>query len=279
MVMITMLALVTATAMWLAHNEGRVRALLSVLRRAVLRWTRANIGDRLRRRVPARWLGVGEAALLTLVGGLIALCGLAVVFAKLLDSVLEGDGIALVDQPISGWLAAHREYWLTLAMRVITVLGSPAGVTVATAVVCAGAAWRTRSRLPVLLGVLAVSGLAVAITVVKLVVGRSRPPMPYAVITAEGYSFPSGHAAGITVVAILGGWMISHWIVRSWKARVAVWTVVLVVIGNVGFTRIYLGVHYLSDVIAGWVLGAAWAGALVGSALLVEPWDDRFESR
>src|SRR6478672_9786947 len=73
-----------------------------------------------RRPVAARWRGVGEAALLTLVGGLFVLCGLAVVFAKLLDSVLEGDGIALVDRPISGWLAAHREHWLTLAMRAIT---------------------------------------------------------------------------------------------------------------------------------------------------------------
>ena len=261
---------VTATALWLAYNEHRVRSVVSSARRAVVCWARVHIGDRLPPCFPERRFGVGEAALLTLVGGLIALCGLAVAFAKLLDSVKEGDGITLVDPPVSGWLAAHREPALTVAMRALTELGSPAGVIVATAVVCAGTAWRTRSRLPVLLGVLAVSGLGVAVAVVKLLVGRHRPAMPYAAITTDGYSFPSGHATGITAVALVTGWMISHWIVRSWNTRVAVWTAVPVIIGGVGFTRIYLGVHYLSDVIAGWVLGAAWAGVLVACALLWE---------
>lgn len=268
--LVATLAAVTVAALWLAANERRVRSVVSAVRRAVVRWTRIHIGERVPPRFPTRRCGVGEAALLTLAGGLIALCGLAVVFAELLDSVLEGDGITRVDPPVSGWLAAHREPGLTVAMRALTELGSPTGLVVATTVVCAATAWRTRSRLPVLLGVWAVSGLAVAIAAVKLLVGRHRPPMPYAAISADGYSFPSGHATGITAVALLAGWMISHWIVRSWNTRVAVWTAVLVIIGGVGFTRIYLGVHYLSDVIAGWVLGAAWVGVLVACALLWE---------
>ena len=255
------------TALWLAYNERRVRIVVSAARWAVVRWTCVHIGERLPARFPERRFGVGGAAPLTLVSGLIALCGLAVVFAKLLD---RGDGIARVDRPLSGWLAAHREPVLTVVMRALTELGSPVGLAVATAVVCAGTAWRTRSRLPVLLGVLGVSGVGVAVTVVKLVVARCRPPMPYAAITADGYSFPSGHATGMTVWALVAGWMISHWIVRSWNTRPAVWTAVPVIIGGVGFTRIYLGVHYLSDVIAGWVLGAAWAGVLVACALLWE---------
>jgi membrane-associated phospholipid phosphatase len=259
--LIATLATMTVAALWLAYNERRVRSVVSAVWRAVVRWTRIHIGERLPPCLPERRFGVGEAALLTVVGGLIALCGLAVVFANLLDSVLEADGIARVDRPLSGWLAAHREHGLTLVMlRALTEL----------AVVCAGTAWRTRSRLPVLLGVLGVSGVGVAVTVVKLVVARHRPPMPYTAITADGYSFPSGHATGMTVWALVAGWMISHWIVRSWNTRVAVWTAVLVIIGGVGFTRIYLGVHYLSDVIAGWVLGAAWAGVLVACALLWE---------
>ncbi len=88
--LIATLAAVTVTALWLAYNERRVRIVVSAVWRAVARWTRVHIGERLPARFPERRFGVGGAALLTLVGGLIALCGLAVVFAKLLDSVVEG---------------------------------------------------------------------------------------------------------------------------------------------------------------------------------------------
>ena len=80
---------VTVTALWLAANEYRVRRVISAARRAVVWWARGHIGERLPPCVPERRFGVGEAALLTLVGGLIALCGLAVAFAELLDSVMD----------------------------------------------------------------------------------------------------------------------------------------------------------------------------------------------
>lgn len=268
--LIVTLATAVVVALWLACNECRVRRGVSAVWRAVVGWTRIHVGERLPSCLTERRRGLGEAALLTVGGGLIALCGLAIVFAKILDSVLEADGIARVDRPLSGWLAAHREPGLTRVMLALTELGSPVGLAVATTVVCIGMAWRIRSRLPVLLGVLGVLGVAVAVTVVKLVVARRRPPLPYAAISTDGFSFPSGHATGMTVWALGAGWMMCHWIVRSWSARVAVWTAVLLIIGAVGFTRIYLGVHYLSDVLAGWVLGAAWAGVLVTSAMLRE---------
>jgi hypothetical protein len=73
------------------------------------------------------WVGPRRSPWL---GGLIALWGLAVVFAKLLGQRGGGDGITRVDRPLSGWLAAHREHGLTLATRTLTELGSPVGVTV-----------------------------------------------------------------------------------------------------------------------------------------------------
>ena len=76
--LIATLAAVTVAALWLAYNERRVRSVVSAVWRAVLRWTRVHIGDRLPPCLPERRCGVGEAALLTVVGGLIALCGLAV---------------------------------------------------------------------------------------------------------------------------------------------------------------------------------------------------------
>lgn len=76
--LIATLAAVTVAALWLAYNERRVRSVVSAVWRAVLRWTPVHIGDRLPPCLTERRCGVGEAALLTLVGGLITLCGLAV---------------------------------------------------------------------------------------------------------------------------------------------------------------------------------------------------------
>jgi membrane-associated phospholipid phosphatase len=214
------------------------------------------------REVLARRLGVGETAGLALAAGLAAVLTLAVVFTYLLDSVLDGEGIAAVDRPVSRWLAGHRDGWLTEVMRVITHAGDPGVLMVLAVAACAGVTWWKRSWLPIAVGVLGAGGIGLMVTAVKLVVGRSRPPLPFAAVTEDGYSFPSGHAAGITVAVLLTAWMLTCWVTRSWNARVLAWTSAVLLIGVVGFSRIYLGVHYLSDVAAGWVLGAVWAGTV-----------------
>jgi undecaprenyl-diphosphatase len=211
----------------------------------------------------ARRLAIDEAALLALAIGLAGTAALAVLFAVLLDGVLDGEGIALVDPPVSRWLADHRDGWLTAVLRVVTDLGSPVALGVLAACVAALVAWRRRSWLPAVLGVLGAAGIGLVIALVKGLVGRDRPPLPYAVIPVTGYSFPSGHAAGTSAVALLSAWLLTHWLLRSWAGQVAVWAVALALVGLVGFSRTYLGVHYLSDVLAGWALGAVWAATLV----------------
>jgi membrane-associated phospholipid phosphatase len=160
------------------------------------------------------------------------------------------------------WLAEHRERGLTIALRLITDLGSPVGATVLAVAVCAGVAWTIRSFLPLLLGAIGPGGLGVVVTVIKAGVGRPRPAVPVAAVHAHGFSFPSGHAAGTAVVALTSAWMLTHWVVSRWSAQVTVWTTALLFIGTVGFSRVYLGVHYPSDVLGGWLLGATCAAAV-----------------
>jgi membrane-associated phospholipid phosphatase len=130
-------------------------------------------------------------------------------------------------------------------------------------IVCAAAAWRSRNWLPVATVAIGLAGFALAVTVVKLEVARPRPPLPYAVMAVDGYSFPSGHALGVVTATLISAWTIAHWLNHSWNGQLAVWTSAIAIIGGVGLSRIYLAVHYPSDVIAGWLLGAIWAGALL----------------
>ena len=94
------------------------------------------------------------------------------------------------------WLAEHRDLWLTHLLFVITQAGSPARQAVLVLIVCALAARRARSWLPVVLGLVGAGGIGLVVITAKTLVGRQRPAAPYALISAHGFSFPSGHATG-----------------------------------------------------------------------------------
>ena len=104
--------------------------------------------------------------------------------------------------------------------------------------------------------------------VLKLVVARSRPSFDLPLATAPGYSFPSGHALNSTVgvlvllLAVLPA-------LPSVRYRAAAWVAGLMVIGLTGFDRIGLGVHYVSDVVAAWLVGIALVAA---TAAAFETW-------
>ena len=120
------------------------------------------------------------------------------------------------------------------------------------------------------LALVGVSGIALVVVTAKALVVRDRPPLPFAVIAEDGYSFPSGHATGTAAIALLSAWMLTRWLITSWTGRVIVWTMAIASAAVIGFSRVYLGVHYVSDVLAGWLLGMTWAGVVI----LVGSWWD-----
>lgn len=270
-----LLLVFAAVAVWLATHQprgGRLERLGAVpLIGPVLRFG-AVLLDALLSPVSAR-LGMRGAAAVGLLAGLLAVGAAAVGFTDLLDDVLDGEGIAAFDEPAAAWLAGHREGWLTTILLVLTRLGEVDAQTVWLVLVCTVAALRARSWVPVMIGVAGGGGIGLVIVVAKHMVGRARPGLPYALVPTPGFSFPSGHATGAAAVGMLSAWMLCRWLVRRWALQVGVWTVTVMVIVLIGFSRPYLGVHFVTDVLAGWLLGTGWATAVILAASWWSPAD------
>lgn len=151
-------------------------------------------------------------------------------------------------------------HWLLALVRALTHFGDPVVVTALAVVGAIGlyVAGRRRAAIYLLL-VRAVA--VVAAFVLKEAVRRARPVLPHPVAHASGFSFPSGHALGsaaayASLALVLGG----RWAPRPVRVLVAI-----VVPAVVATTRVLLGVHFPSDVVAGLVLG--WAVALLTAAV------------
>jgi membrane-associated phospholipid phosphatase len=154
-----------------------------------------------------------------------------------------------------------------VAALVITDLGSPVA-TAAAALICAALlSWRARSRVPGIVVIGTVSAAALASTALKAVVDRPRPPLQWQLVLETDPSFPSGHVTGtaalLGITAVCVG-MGRNRTVRAWLAGGVV-TGVLVIAAS----RLYLGVHWLTDVSAGAILAAVFVtiGTTVFAAL------------
>src|SRR5262249_55882917 len=180
----------------------------------------------------------GSVLALTLVLGLAAVALTGVALGALVDNVTDGDGIAVLDHLVARFVAAHRTPLLTSVMKA----AGPAALTACAlaAGLLLGAVWR--SWTPALVLAAAAAG-AIGLTIVfKETLARPRPPLAHAVAAADGYGFPSGHAAAAAAVCGAFAWLCSVRI-RSWRARVAIWAVAAILATLVGISRVDLGVH------------------------------------
>ncbi|WP_392544415.1 phosphatase PAP2 family protein [Oryzobacter telluris] len=147
-------------------------------------------------------------------------------------------------------------------MRVLSDLGSATSWQVLTVVVVVIALWRRRRRIAAFT-VVTIAGSSLVNSALKAVIGRHRPVVDHPFVTPPGQSFPSGHAqaaaAGSLVLLIVLWPLMSG--VRRWLALVLAIAVTLAI----GFSRVALAAHYVSDVIAGYLVGAAWVAAMAAA--------------
>jgi undecaprenyl-diphosphatase len=189
--------------------------------------------------------------------------GLIVICAKIAEEILERD---LHDFDRALLLALrHPEdpskpagpLWLQVAARDVTGLGSPAVLTVITVVGVGFLMLKRQWPDAVLLLITAAGGAAIS-SVLKLSIQRARPDFAAEVAQTQTFSFPSGHAFLSAALFLTLGALLARVQDREViKMYVLMVSIVLALL--VGVSRVYLGVHWPTDVLAGWCAGAAWA--------------------
>ncbi|MFI5839297.1 phosphatase PAP2 family protein [Catenuloplanes sp. NPDC051500] len=194
--------------------------------------------------------------------GLLAVLAIGAAFGLLLLLVrAEWAPLHALDQDTAADLNAvvSRHEPVAATLRAISELGNRLLMAGLVGVVAAVLLIRREHRLALYLVVTGVGALLLDPSL-KALVGRLRPVVDSPVSSAPGASFPSGHALG-TVVAYGAVLLVLLPALRPLRRRVAI-TVWVVLVVLVGFTRIALGVHFVSDVLGGWLLGLAWLGII-----------------
>ncbi|WP_157695471.1 phosphatase PAP2 family protein [Nakamurella panacisegetis] len=185
--------------------------------------------------------------------------GLAVIaaaIALLADAATEGDGLTAIDRPTWSWFVGHRGGPLTALFKVITQTGSTLAMGSLAGVVVVVLLWRRRRADAVFLAVVAI-GAGLFVSAAKPLIGRARPPMAERLVVEANQSFPSGHAlASIAIIGALA--VLLRPILRATRLRVAAAVVGAVFVAAIGVSRLYLGVHWPTDVLGGWLCGAGW---------------------
>jgi undecaprenyl-diphosphatase len=193
--------------------------------------------------------------------GVALILGAAWAFGAIAEDVVEGSAITLLDVRLAHWFRAHATPGFTDAMLFVTHWNSILGSSIMGALL-AFWFWRRKAHYWLVLVLAAVPGGMVLNAALKHVFHRVRPSLENPLLTLTTYSFPSGHTAAATVLyGLLACYLLRR--VRAWPARAAIAGACCLMVALVALSRMYLGVHYLSDVLAAAAEGAAWLATCI----------------
>lgn len=174
-----------------------------------------------------------------------------------------------VDREITDHVVSVRTGLGETLAHAVTLTGNTITLTIVVLVLTVACALRRHHAEAALVGIGSITGFAVMVGL-KHLVGRARPPVGGRLIRIDSYSFPSGHAMMSMVVLGLiavAAYRLSPWVrAHRWILLLApIWSVV------VGCSRVYLGVHWASDVVGGWLIGVVWVVVWAGIVERLSP--------
>ncbi len=183
------------------------------------------------------------------------------IFVRITRELIEGD-VSAFDSAILLTVAKTRTPWLTIAAVDVTALGSITLVVLFSAFTLV-VLLVLRDRLGALQLLAASAGAGILTLVTKNIIERIRPAEAQQLIVVSGFSYPSGHSLSTSALYLTIAIIAARYVQHS-GARAAIFLAVSAVLIMVGASRVYLGVHYATDVVSGISLGAGWALVLAG---------------
>jgi membrane-associated phospholipid phosphatase len=216
--------------------------------------------SRLRRFVAARLSPESQTGL-HLTVGLVLMVAAAWLFGDLAEDVANNEAITLLDVRLANWFHANATASMTGFMLFISNWHGMVGAPIMAALLAAYF-YREREHYWMLAVFAVVPGGMLLNVLLKYVFHRARPSFDNPLLSLTTYSFPSGHTAN---AALLYG-LVACWLVmrhRHFGARVAIVAGACTMVALVGVSRMYLGVHYLSDVLAASAAGCAWLAVCI----------------
>ncbi len=188
--------------------------------------------------------------------GALVLIAASWLFGGIAEDVVSGDPLTLVDVQVSNWFHAHSTPILTRSMLLLTQLHNTAGFNVFVLIFALFLITKRDWYWLVALVIIVPGGMLLNVAM-KQAFHRARPHFDDAILSLTTYSFPSGHAAAATLFyGVLAAYLVTQ--PGEWRWRVLIVLGAFLIVVLVALSRIYLGVHYLSDVLAGFAEGVAW---------------------
>jgi undecaprenyl-diphosphatase len=185
----------------------------------------------------------------------------ATAFVVIAEDVVAGREISAFDVQFARALAAESSPVWNRVFRIVTFLGNGTVIFAIAAVVAIGLARRHHTLL-LIMWIVSQSGSAVLNYALKGLFARARPDGADPALHGGGWSFPSGHAMNTLVLCGIAAYLLLR--LRPWRGTLGLQIALLLAWAlAVGFSRLYVGVHYVSDVVAGFLAGAAWIAVCV----------------